>query len=286
MENASLFNEVAPTEGQLRGEEGAAATSEAKPAGVDFMLSEKPTDREAGAETTGTEGTGAQGAKELEVLQADSKRLTEEIENLRRELKESKQGKPADKTDDGDEESADTDKFKVLTDEEYEALLEDDPTEALRYVHALRSHEKSQAEKRAALSSEQNAAMSVAGDINAAIPGLYAQDSPIAKALVEHATAAGMNRDVLDFLTNPASKLMMEGKAVPLGDIARQVTLLVASSYEGASGEKIRASSKKATTKQPASRDKEPVETFDIATKAEKELATMSEEETRKYLGG
>ena len=283
----SLFNEVAPSTAELRGE-GETAGAETRPA-ADIIL-----ETESGAAKSAT-GTAGQETEDLEALRADSNRLTEEIGSLRRELEETRTGRATGEVDAAKvtkSDEAEAEGFRVLTDEEYESLVEDDPVEALKYQGRLRRHERDQKEKKEAVKKEHGAAMMVAARMAEELPGLYSENSEVAKALVEFCEGHGLDRETLGLLVDPSTKVLVpdgkgKTKAVPIGEAALRLTRFIAASYETGTGKKVRASTKRAAGKvsEHYTNRKDGGDEFP-RTDAERELARMSPDQQKKYLGG
>lgn len=122
--------------------------------------------------------------------------------------------------------------FKVLTDEEFDELWEEDPKEAAIYQRKLIAHERTVAEEKAAqkrmddeAKAERNQNQSIIQtsmeEVSQAVPGIY-DDEAIGKALTEYAIGKGFQSDELVVLSNPATMVIPQGsdKPVPLGKAA------------------------------------------------------------------
>jgi len=111
-------------------------------------------------------------------------------------------------------------KFKVLSDQEYDQLVEDDPIEAQKYTHRLHQFEryqetKSRAEQEARQSKEkfQSLVDQTVTKIKEAVPGIYDEDSEVASQLAEFAAQHGFDDDAyLDAMTNPATLIVPPGQ--------------------------------------------------------------------------
>jgi len=111
--------------------------------------------------------------------------------------------------------------FKVLSDDEYEELADDDPSEALRYMNKLRRFEKYKAEKdREEVSVKENQARmqslidDYANQIVEAIPGVYdEEDTSVADELVKTAEELGFDDGAyLEVMTDPRTLVIPHGQ--------------------------------------------------------------------------
>lgn len=115
--------------------------------------------------------------------------------------------------------------FKVLTDEEYEELIDEEgPVEAQKYDRKLRQFEKYQEQKQQAdreaskrVEQVKNWVSETVRDIEKAVPGIYDQGSDIQTKLAEFAMERGgwTNEHYLEALTNPETLIIPKGADKP-----------------------------------------------------------------------
>jgi hypothetical protein len=134
-------------------------------------------------------------------------------------------------------EDAKWEKFKVLSDQEYDQLVEDDPIEAQKYSHKLNQFERYQgqkeAQRREAEQSKerfQSLVNQSVSRIKEAIPGIYEEGNEVASQLAEFAAQNGFEDDsYLDAMTNPATLIVPPGndKSFLLGPGAESLIKLI-----------------------------------------------------------
>ena len=134
-------------------------------------------------------------------------------------------------------EDAKWEKFKVLSDQEYDQLVEDDPIEAQKYTHKLHQFERYQGQKEAAKREEvqskeklQSLVKQSVAKIREAIPGIYDEGSEVASQLADFAVQHGFEDDAyLDAMTNPATLIVPPGqnKSFLLGPGAESLIKLI-----------------------------------------------------------
>ena len=127
--------------------------------------------------------------------------------------------------------------FKVLSDAEYDQLVEDDPIEAQKYSHRFLQYQRVQDQKKQAeVETEQSKAKmkslvdQTVSKIREAIPGIYDEDSEVASQLAEFAVEHGFEDDAyLDAMTNPATLIVPPGqdKSYLLGPGAASLIKLI-----------------------------------------------------------
>jgi len=113
--------------------------------------------------------------------------------------------------------------FKVLTDEEYEELVEDDPIEAQKYDRKQRSFEKYQEQKAKAAEESAKGVERVkslisdaAKKIEEAVPGIYQKDSDIPSKLANFALEHGFDDETyLEIMTNPETLIIPKNSDKP-----------------------------------------------------------------------
>ena len=169
---------------------------------------EKPEEKEEEKEEKPPKGYVPQQA--LKEARADIKALKAEIA----ELKSAKTAPPP---------SAEDNKwkdFKVLSDEDYNKLIEDDPQEALKYDRKFRKYEKYIEQKDAVQREQRDLQKKVdslvdewTGNIEKAIPGIYDEESDIASGLAEFAEEHGFDDPYyLEAMTDPRTIIAPPGQ--------------------------------------------------------------------------
>lgn len=141
--------------------------------------------------------------------------LKEEVARLKAQPPPEEKAKPQPAPDEKQWEN-----FKVLSDQEYDQLVEDDPIEAQKYFHRLRKYERFQDQKeRAKAEQEQskakfnNLVSETVKQIQEAVPGIYDQESEVASQLATFAVEHGFDDErYLDAMTNPATLIVPPGQ--------------------------------------------------------------------------
>lgn len=173
--------------------------------------------------------------RQREILLSENKRLISEIEQLRQ------QGQPATQRPGNETITEEKDEFKVLTDEEFDSLLEEDNAAATRYLRALSKHkdQENQRERERGQQEQQKQGMmtiiqNAMEQIEKAIPGIYDEENDINTRLIDYAETHGMDVDYLMMLTNPATKIVTpDGKATYLmGRGAATLMQMLHSAYQ------------------------------------------------------
>ena len=176
------------------------------------------------------------------------------------------------------------DGFKVLTDEELDELIEDDPQEALRYQFKFKAYNEKKAKAEEAMENQQrqaeNFVMNTVDRIEKAVPGLYDEDNSIGKDLADFAIKSGFKDEAfLEVMTNPATVVIPAGSKTPylLSNGAASLIEMLHNLHKG----------KGASSSQEGSGGKistgGPVDTKELT---EAEFAGLSEAERKKLLGG
>ena len=121
--------------------------------------------------------------------------------------------------------------FKVLSDTEFESLLEDDPQAAIRYQHKLARYQREQMTLSRRKADEQALISAAAGRIQQIIPGIYDEGSNAGEELGNFAVEHGLDPHFLTLLTDPRTKIIAPDSkgAVLLGEGAASVVSLLAS---------------------------------------------------------
>lgn len=211
----------------------------------------------------------------------------------------------------------DQEALKVLSDEEFEDLLEEDPDAATLYERKLRQKEqKEHAEKTAkdgqakAVQAEAKAINGFVAEIEAAVPGIYDEGKEVMTKLVDHAEAKGFDLTYLNAMTNPATKFILPGskKAHIMGKGATSlVTFLNSSLAAQNESEGLRAKLLEEVRAEVKEENKEYLKKFqndasgvrflgdipgdageidDKGTYSEKDFHEMTPEAEKKALGG
>ena len=211
----------------------------------------------------------------------------------------------------------DQDELKVLSDEEFEDLLEDDPDAATLYERKLRQKEsKERAEIKAkdgqaqAAQAEAKAINGFVAEIETAVPGIYDEGKEVMKKLVDHAEAKGFDLAHLNAMTNPATKFILPGskKAFLMGKgAASLVTFLQSSLTAENTNDGLRAKLLEEVRAEVKEENKEYLKKFqndaggvrfigdipgdggeidDKGTYSEKDFHEMTPEAEKKALGG
>lgn len=147
--------------------------------------------------------------------------LAQEIETLKQELQFLKESPPKDQKPE--------EEFRVLSDQEFQELLEDDPAEAILYDRRLRVYEAEQARKLEQERIEKEIVDRSAKAMLEVVPDLYDPNSTTNQELSKFAVEQGFNEDYLPVLTDPRTKIIPPGADEPvlLGDVAvSQVKML------------------------------------------------------------
>lgn len=225
----------------------------------------------------------------------------EKIDALRAELDTLKAEREAPK----DEE------FKVLSEEDFDKLLAEDIFEAMKYERKLRQYNEEMATKQAAEKAERDAISKAQARMLKAVPGLFDPEAKVNQDLAEFALTEGLDVDFLKAVTDPATKIIPRGGKSPilLGEQAAGFVEFLFGTYSKGSSEAERIAkavaeaevkTREAVTKEMMAKIKEnaadhrsigdlPGVSDKIKSGAlltEAELAALSEEEQRAYLGG
>ncbi len=175
------------------------------------------------------------------------------------------------------------DGFKVLTDLEFDELVDDDPQEALRYQVKLQKYEKQQAEAKKEMGARQAQIDQVINQtverIEKAVPGLYDEDNSISKDLADFAINSGFkDENYLEVMTNPSTIIIPAGTNNPylLGDGAASLIELLHNLHKGKE------------TPQEEGAGKGKISTGPVNTKqfTEAEFTGLSEADQEKLLRG
>lgn len=244
------------------------------------------------------------------------KELAGELEKLKAEIADIKAGKkPAEEGEEGESQE-----FKVLSDEEYETLVDEDPVEAMKYMNRLRRHERDQVEKGKKDTETDDVIMRAGARMATSVPGLFDEDKKVATDLVAFCKDNGLSQDALAVISDPGTRIQLRDdkgrfkSSVPLGEAAAEFTEFVyklRSTAGSVTKDSVKAEVKAELEKEYAEKHeafkKEIIEKFktnpstayrdlgDVPGSAdsahsgmlsESQMARMSKEEQRKYLGG
>lgn len=241
-----LFDETAPSEAELGGEEGEPEEATGEPSGTEeSAAASQPTDEKKPEEEASKEGPveEASGDKpeekkpekppagyvphaalhEQRMLRQE---LSQEVAELRQELADIK----------GKDLKPDKDAFKVLSDEEFDELAEEDPAEAVKYERQLNKHLREQEAIDAKNKASEDQYRQDQAIINQsiermekAVPGLYEEGSPVNQELGQFAIENGFDPDFLGAMTSPSTLILppKAKNAVLLGDGAAGLVSMI-----------------------------------------------------------
>ncbi len=231
--------------------------------------------------------------------------LSGENETLRAEIAELKSTPKAPK--DGD--------FKVLSDAEFQELLEEDPTEAILYDRRLRVHEAGEAREADVQRTEEAIINQSTQAMREAVPQIYDPDSTINDDLSRFAVEQGFDEQSLPVLTDPRTKIIPPGSNEPvlLGNVAVGQVKMLYNLYKRGDNSDRAAIEKEVTervTKEVTDKVTKEImakfnatpsleyhslgdipgsgdEPFDVSKNlTEKQIDNLSEAQRRRYLGG
>lgn len=126
--------------------------------------------------------------------------------------------------------------FKVLSQEEFDDLVEEDPQEAIkyqakaaRYEAVKRAESTTKAQKQAQHAQFSRIVDETANAIEEAVPGIYDEKSTVSKELGDFAIKHGFDPNFAGALTDPRTMILTPGAnaPVPLGAGALGVVLMV-----------------------------------------------------------
>jgi hypothetical protein len=197
------------------------------------------------------------------------------------------------------------DDFKVLTEDEEDAMMEEDLFAYQKYQRNLRKYDRAvseQASKQEVVKEITTRAEAIVEGalkrMETAIPGLHEPDSEINKNLTTFATTHGFDQDYLNAMTDPKTLILPAGAKNPiyLGDGAASLVEFIHNVFKSQDQTINRAQMEKEMMKKfkspainithkslgdaPGSMD------IDKTTFGEKDFAKLSEEDQRRALGG
>lgn len=242
-----LFDTETISEAELMGEETEEAKdkpkaqekpSETKEAEPSPPIDEKEATEDA-SDGTGEAGKPPKGFVPIQALHQERGQrqvLSQEVSQLRAELEAFKTAKKAVEATHGA--PKDVEEFKVLSEQEFNELLEEDPVEAIKYDRKFRAYEARQAEQAKAKQSDQAMIDQSMGMMAEAVPGLYDQDSDVNQRLSEFAVENGFtDLDGLALVTDPRTRVLPAngGNPKPLGQAAASLVLMLNNLFQEAS---------------------------------------------------
>jgi len=206
-ETAKTEEDADKAKGDDSGQDDDAATAKPTEEGADDAVTKKPPEGFVPYQALSEERTKRQAlAQQLADLQAENESL---------------------KSKTGDAEKAE--EFKVLSDDEFDELLEEDPQEAIRYQHKLQTYQREQGNKAAQEDIENEQINVAASMIQQIVPGIYDEGSKAGEELGDFAVEHGLDPHFLTLLTDPRTKVMAAGSkgAVLMGEGAASVVSLL-----------------------------------------------------------
>jgi hypothetical protein len=246
-----LFDTESVSEAELMGEEGEPKDDQQKPSETkEEPATSPPKDekkQDESKEDSPTEDKPPKGFVPIQALHQERgqrQMLTIEVQQLKSELEALKSGKTEDQNA-----APHDDDFNVLSDEEFDALLEEDPVEAIKYDRKFRAYEARQAEKAKSERAERQLIDQSVGMMEEAVPGLYDQDSDVNQRLTEFAIEKGFaDMDGLALVTDPRTKIVPHngGKPRALGQTAAHFVVMLHNLFKEASLPKDDAGREKA----------------------------------------
>ena len=162
------------------------------------------------------------------------KRLKQEVQRLSAENQQLKTPKA------GPDEADKFKDFKVLSPEEYDALVDEDPDAAVRYSYKynLYREHKTEIERRKTIENQVKAAETEIvnygfQELEKVLPGVTQGKNDMAGVLTNFAVQNGISDSVLAILTHPGTKVTtIEGENLLMGEGAAQLVHLIKASYE------------------------------------------------------
>ena len=173
----------------------------------------------------------------VKVLKTENQRLAAENEQLKQ---------PKASTDKEAEKFKD---FKVLSEEEYDSLVDKDPDSASKYLYKLNKYQDYQSQiknsktiEARAKSAEKEIVDYGISELEKVLPGITQGKNDLAAKLTEFAVKHGVDDSVLAVLTDPRTKVITpQGENLIIGDGAAQLVALIKSTFEAVSNVPDRA---------------------------------------------
>ena len=173
--------------------------------------------------------------------------LRDDLQTAQKEIAELKKGTATKKQTSEEEE------FKILSDEEFDQLAEDDPMEALRYERKLRRFEQAQLIKlqqeedvKKSASKNQELIDKAIQKVSEAIPEFFDETSNVSDEICGWVEKQGLNDKLISIISDPATLIWGpdEQKPVILGEGAADIVKIlfkVKQEIDKADPEKLRA---------------------------------------------
>jgi len=182
-----------------------------------------PEDKAAAEKTESKVPKGFVPTSALHEVRGENKYLKSQIAELTKQLNS---GQPA--TVESPE-----DTFTVLTDEEFIALSDESPKEALLYMKHLNHHNEQKRVQETLTTQTQKLFDSVSKEMESVVPGLFSDDA-VADEFRTFAETVGFTEDLF-YLTNPSTMVILPGETEPvlLGDQAAKLIRVLATVKQG-----------------------------------------------------
>lgn len=306
-----LFDTENVSEAELMGEEGTpeqVTEPDPKPSETKGAEPSPAKDEKKADEPVVEEGKPPKGFVPIQALHQERGQrqlLSQEMARIRSELEAIKSGKAT--APDVPKPDLVGPEFKVLSEAEFDALLEEDPVEAIKYDRKLRAHEAKEAQKAQSANQEQSLIERSIGMMAEAVPGLYDEGSDVNAKLSNFAVEKGfMDLDGLALVTDPRTRIIdANGKPRMLGETASYLVVMLNNLFQEVSKddgnkaltEKIRAEVTKEVLSKitlPAGAEHHSIgdipgdagDTINLSLLSEADFAKLSEADQRRLLGG
>lgn len=228
--------------------------------------------------------------------------LSTEVQTLRAQLAAKKAGLPENGEDAGVPKG-----FKVLSDDEFSELAEDDPGAAVIYQRHLQKHVEVTTSKDMQERAEKDTIDRTYAEMEKVVPGIFDKEGDANETLSAFAAESGLDdMNVLATITNPGTKFIdADGNALLLGEGAAKVLSLIASAHQKSKGTDqtaLRKQIEKEVTanlmkkfKTPDSGDShasigdipgDSGQDIEMRDYSESELMNLSASDRRRWLGG
>ena len=131
--------------------------------------------------------------------------------------------------------------FKMLSDEEFDKLVQDDPVEAIKYQNKLmryrdrqREQTVTQAQRQVQQQREQAVIDEAAQAMSEAAPGIFDENSSIKEELSRFAYENGFQSEYLGYLTDPRTRVIPPDQSDPivLGKGAAEVVGMINNAHQ------------------------------------------------------
>lgn len=238
-EAAKLTGTDAEAEAKAKADADVKAKEEAEKAALPKDVAEKLSQMEE--HVSGLTIAVGKERQQVKSLRTENQRLAAENEQLRQ---------PKEAIDKEAEKFKD---FKVLSEEEYDNLVDADPDAASKYLYKFNKYKDYQGQinsrkttEAQAKSAEQEIVNYGIQELEKVLPGITQGKNDLASKLTEFAIKHGVDDSVLAVLTDPRTKVITpRGENLIIGDGAAQLVSLIKSTFEAVSNvpdrEKIEA---------------------------------------------